>query len=306
MPRTIAAARRSTADVSDAQLQAAYQRLNSDLNPFDRVSQALTDIGALSIESFLSKSNSLKDSFHLQVPPERVASPPRVSQPQQIIKRSSSQSPPVFKDDCDLAPLEGPVAQSSTAPGVPSKRDYSPITVMHQTCQRAFGTSVNFLNFEFLEDDPRCTHFPQIFVFLSLNIDFVTPDKQCILTIKRPNGASRSYKTEPVFKKRADAKSEVCGIAIDMGGLDFILTGESEVLKAKKGDLDEDSVPGEVVPVLQTLPTPKESEAVKIIEDCCAEWRAGKVKPHWVSLGESKVGHGVRNRRSSLNSFFRY
>ena len=135
-------------------------------------------------------------------------------------------------------------------------------------------------------------------------LTFVSPGKQCILTIKRPNGASRSYKTEAVFKKRADAKSEVCGMAIDMGALDFILTGESEVLKAKKGDVNgESSVAGEVVPVLQTLPTPKESEPVKIIEECCAEWRAGKVKPHWVSLGESKVGHGVRNRRSYFNPF---
>lgn len=275
MPRTIAAPKRSTADVTDAQLQAVYQRLNSTLNPFNRVSQALTDIGALSIESYLSKSSGLEDldvAFHLQVPQERVASPPRVSQPQQTIKRSSSQSPPVLKDASDSAP----VAQLSTVRGVPSKRDYSPITVLHQTCQRAFGTSVNFLTFEFLEDNPQC--------------------KQCILTIKRPNGASRSYKTEAVFKKRADAKSEVCGMAIDRGALDFILTGESEVLKAKKGDVDGDSLSGGVVPVLQTLPTPKESEPVKIIEDCCAEWRAGKVKPHWVSLGESKVGHGVRNR----------
>jgi len=138
-------------------------------------------------------------------------------------------------------------------------------------------------------------------------LTLLPPGKQCILTIRRPNGASRSYKTEPVFKKRADAKSEVCGIAIDMGALDFILTGESEVLKAKKGDLtsgEMDVVAGEVVPVLQTLPTPKESEVVKIIEDCCAEWRAGKVKPHWVSLGESKVGHGMRNRRFYLHSIF--
>ena len=169
MPRTIATARRSTADVTDAELQAAYQRLNSALSPFDRVSQALTDIGAVSIESFLSNSNGLEDldaTFHLQVPSERVASPPRVSQPPQIIKRSSSQSPRVLKDACDLAPSEAPVAQSSTAPGVPSKRDYSPITVLHQTCQRAFGTSVNFLTFEFLEDDPKCTHFPpQICVY---------------------------------------------------------------------------------------------------------------------------------------------
>jgi len=92
-----------------------------------------------------------------------------------------------------------------------------------------------------------------------------------------------------------------------MGALDVILTGEWEVLKVKKGDLvwgERDVVAGEVVPVLQTLPTPKESEAVKIIEACCVEWQVGKVKPHWVSLCESKVGHGMQNRRSYLNSFF--
>ena len=113
-------------------------------------------------------------------------------------------------------------------------------------------------------------------------LTFVTPGKQCILTIKRPNGASRSYKTEAVFKKRADAKSEVCGMGIDMGALDFILTGESEVLKAKKGDVDVDS-------------------RVRLCQCCrpCPHQR----KPHWVSLGESKVGHGVRNRRSYLNPF---
>lgn len=170
MPRTIATAKRSIADVSDAQLQAAYRRLNSALNPFDCVSQDLTDIGALSIESFLSKSNGLEDldvAFHLRVPPERVASPPHVSQPHRITKRSSSQSPPVLKEASALAPLE--------APSVPAKRDYSPINVLHQTCQRAFGTSVNFLNFEFLEDDPKGSAIFLQFYFFTLNVDFVTP-----------------------------------------------------------------------------------------------------------------------------------
>lgn len=134
---------------------------SSTLNPFSHISQALTDVSALSVVGFLSRFNGLEDldlTFHLQVPTERVASLPHISQPQQIIKHSSSQSLPVLKDADDLVPLEAPVIQSSIVPVVPSKRDFSPITMLHQTCQWVFRISIKFLHFEFLEDDPKCTH----------------------------------------------------------------------------------------------------------------------------------------------------
>ncbi len=80
-----------------------------------------------------------------------------------------------------------------------------------------------------------------------------------------------------------------------MGAIDFIVSGDSDALKAKKGLLlnpfnveDDQLDAGEAV---STDPPPKwdlGEEPLKLVEDCCKEWRAARVKPHWVAYNDPK------------------
>lgn len=117
--------------------------------------------------------------------------------------------------------------------------------------------------------------------------------KQCILTITRSNGSVRSYKTEPTFTRKNDAKAHAANIAVELGALEFITTGDSDALKQKKGLLlspldvaDPESQEKEEVAV----ELPVDDGPVRRIESCCIEWRAGIVKPFWVEYQESKNG----------------
>ena len=111
--------------------------------------------------------------------------------------------------------------------------------------------------------------------------------KRCILTITRPNGIQRSYQTPGVYSRKNEAKSQTAALAIEMGALDFIATGDPDPTKPKKGlvlaPLDATSESNSVVPQ-------SEGPAVQEIEACCIEWRTGRVKPYWVALNEPKFG----------------
>ncbi|KAJ7730878.1 hypothetical protein DFH07DRAFT_848247 [Mycena maculata] len=151
---------------------------------------------------------------------------------------------------------------------------------LHHTAQRAFGQS-NGLKFEFLEE--------------------AVDKKQCILTITRPDGSVRSYKSNPTFRRKNDAKAQVATIAIEHGALDFIIRGDSDALKAKKGVLlaplgekDKDKQQ----PVASTsnissntrsgkrfvpeagTPMPRYDE----IAACCRKWRGTLVYPSWLDF----------------------
>jgi len=108
----------------------------------------------------------------------------------------------------------------------------------------------------------------------------------------------RSYKTEPVFSRKNEAKSQAASIAIEMGAIDFIVSGDSDTLKAKKGlllaPLDAPYRPDNEAFHENSSATPPDSDAsVKEIEDCCIEWRGGLVKPHWVGLNDPKFGNSL-------------
>lgn len=130
-----------------------------------------------------------------------------------------------------------------------------------------------------------------------LHLTYHIVGKRCILTITRPNGARRSYQTPGVYSRKSEAKSQTAALAIEMGAIDFISTGDPDQSKAKKGLVlapldatgDGDSV----------APTP-EDPGVKEIEDCCVEWRAGRVKPYWVALTEPKYRTSAYHRLSFL------
>jgi len=77
-----------------------------------------------------------------------------------------------------------------------------------------------------------------------------------------------------------------------MGAIDFIISGDPDALKAKKGlllnpnDVEVDHENTEITPGMQKYT--EEEEPLKLIEEACAEWRAGKVRPHWVTYNDSK------------------
>ncbi|KAJ7075991.1 hypothetical protein B0H15DRAFT_955967 [Mycena belliarum] len=175
----------------------------------------------------------------------------------------------------------GPTATKSKGPAPPAADDALGaarlhLTQLHHTCQRAFGHS-NCLKFEYLEEGPD--------------------KKKCILTITRL-GAVRSYKSQPVHRRKNDAKAQAASIAVEHGALEFILHGDSDALKAKKGVL---LVPLESQPVASTstasrfTPDPGAVTArFQEIEDCCTEWRVS-VQPEWFDFEDPKTcgSHGA-------------
>jgi hypothetical protein len=123
------------------------------------------------------------------------------------------------------------------------------------------------------------------------------PGKQCILTITRLNGHSRSYKTEPEFKRKIDAKSRVADIAVEMGAIDFILYGNKKTDKSlvlAPVDEEYEKHLAERIKQLDAQSEHVQPGEVKIdvmsqtILDHCAEWRAGRVTPRWISYIDMK------------------
>jgi hypothetical protein len=119
------------------------------------------------------------------------------------------------------------------------------------------------------------------------------PAKQCILTITRPNGLVRSYKSEPTFCRKTEAKAEAARVAVDMGALDFIQTGDVDTLKARKGSLLS---PFDNAHHSQTGSTSfssagltEEEKVIAEIENGCIRWRAGEVTPQWFFYRDPKV-----------------
>ncbi|TFK35030.1 hypothetical protein BDQ12DRAFT_612281, partial [Crucibulum laeve] len=159
----------------------------------------------------------------------------------------------------------------------------SAVAMLHQACLRVFG-KLDAIQFEFIEDEPQA--------------------KQCIITITRPNNSTRSYKSEAIHSRKVDAKLQAATIAVDMGALDFIASGDPDLLKAKKGTL---LARPDVADSMDTDTTATEGwsmsmfeddESAKAIEQCCAEWRPGRVWPEWVPFGglkgENKFGCALR------------
>jgi len=83
-----------------------------------------------------------------------------------------------------------------------------------------------------------------------------------------------------------------------MGAIDFITTGDTDATKAKKGlvlaPLDATGEDDYAVPE-------PEDPGVKEIEDCCIEWRAGRVKPYWIALNEPKYGSSTHYQFHTFN-----
>ena len=71
-----------------------------------------------------------------------------------------------------------------------------------------------------------------------------------------------------------------------MGAIDFIKHGSPEAVAKRGLVLAPLDAPGSVQ---EPSPTDGEEDpAVKAIENCCVQWRAGRVKPCWIFLIDSK------------------
>ncbi|KAI5121538.1 hypothetical protein M0805_002598 [Coniferiporia weirii] len=147
------------------------------------------------------------------------------------------------------------------------------VAQLHQTCKQTFGNS-EALVFEFIDEGG--------------------PDrKQCILTITRPNGMSRSYTTEPEFSRKSDAKARAAAIAVEMNAVDFILHGNKDASKSRStlvlAPLDSTSVKQESKIKEEGFVNASEDDEIsKQILECCIEWRANQVQPRWIFFSEHK------------------
>lgn len=124
-------------------------------------------------------------------------------------------------------------------------------------------------------------------------------EKSCILTITRPNGLSRSYRTKPEFSRKSEAKIAAATSAIQLGAARFIKHGESKrglvLAKLDAGLKNDESDTKDGIKTANVEGNEAEDEddsAVVQIEKCCLEWRAGSVVPKWVDIVEQKMPDG--------------
>lgn len=228
-------------------------------NYFEIVSSNFLKLGALPLEDFL------RDPYQEPAPQENFL------------------SNPLYHD----VPLVPPLAIADQGPenGKPAPTP-APIFILDQICSQTFG-SVDALNYETIEEEgkesesfPFLPHRPNSFFF------YLVVEKRCILTITRPNGATRSYTSKPEFARKAEARAAAAAIAVDMGAIDFIKHGSPEAVAKRGLVLAPLDAPGSVQ---EPSATDAEGDpAVKEIEKCCVEWRAGRVKPRWIFLIDSK------------------
>lgn len=162
----------------------------------------------------------------------------------------------------------------STTPPTKYPR-HDAVSRLNATCQRVFGNT-DPLRYEFVEENgPK--------------------SKQCILTIVRHDGTQRSYTTQPIFSKKAEAKAEVSKVALEIGALEFLMYGESKEQKGQRNSPTSsasDGLPAGASSSAQMQPP--ERSSVDVIESCCIQWRAECVAPRWIALTEPRLGlkHG--------------
>ncbi|KAJ7714078.1 hypothetical protein B0H16DRAFT_1471574 [Mycena metata] len=185
-------------------------------------------------------------------------------------------SAPYEPDVSRLSSIPLPIIAASSTPK-PANKSTEPARIptqdtnsanlarLHATClrQRQLSGETSNLKFDILEESAST--------------------KQCILTITRPDSATRSYKTEPVFRRKTDAKAQAATIAIECGAIDFILRGDSDELKARKGVLLASLSDSQPVASTSKLPFSASAEMLRVqeIEACCREWRGPFLKPYW-------------------------
>ncbi|KAK0234597.1 hypothetical protein EDD85DRAFT_792625 [Armillaria nabsnona] len=183
-----------------------------------------------------------------------------------------------YKPLPDVPDASYTILHFSTTDKLPVNKEQRPAAnanqTLHETCQKVFG-STGALKFEYLNEE-------------------TDTNKQCILTITRPNGSMRSYQSDANFPRKAEAKAQVCERAIQHDALKFIAEGESKIsghlaLLENEGKVDDS--------ILATDP------GVEAIEDWCEE---SKLLIKWYDTA-AKDGelHGAALRILATSHSFR-
>jgi hypothetical protein len=248
-----------------------WAHLNDLPRPFDVICDDLAALGALSLQDFLSDATSTTVDFDVSFHLQSIAS----GLPE---KKTSSTT-------------EASAESQRSNDAAPAKHYRLAVSLLNQTSQRIFG-STDPIKFEFLEEDPKSMYMSNLFLQVIYSLTQFT-DKQCILSITRPNGATRSYKSGPGLSRRGDAKAQAAKIAVEMGAIEFIASGNVNAPGARGRllnpmDVDIDSMELDEIATTAMQKYAQEELLVKQIEQCCEEWRLGQVRPHWVSFHDSK------------------
>ncbi|KAJ8496752.1 hypothetical protein ONZ45_g12336 [Pleurotus djamor] len=136
----------------------------------------------------------------------------------------------------------------------PSKRPTSPKTLLLEAAQQTFSSS-DAIHYEYLTGGQPTS-------------------VQCIITIRRPDGISRSFKSKP-YAQKSEADADAAATAIELGALQFIRTGHAPPNHGNLAPLD-------APPQQNAVNIPQ--DAITLIANCCKDWRAGLVSPDWTKL----------------------
>lgn len=222
---------------------------------FEIVNTNLLRLGSLTLEDFL------RDPYQEPAAQENFLSNP-------LYHDVPVAPPPVVEDkDGESKPAQLP----------------APIFVLHQICSQTFG-SIDALNYEIIEEEGKESASRRVLHPPSLTLSLT--EKRCILTITRPNGATRSYTSKPEFARKAAARAAAASVAVDMGVIEFIKYGSPDAVMKRGLVLAPLDAPGSVQAPLPSAA--EENPAVQEIEKCCVAWRADRVKPRWIFLIDSK------------------
>ncbi|KAF9041901.1 hypothetical protein BDZ89DRAFT_1059928 [Hymenopellis radicata] len=141
-----------------------------------------------------------------------------------------------------------------------SEQNVQPTTVSHkdslgklcEACQTAFPGTANVLKFSYTAEG-----------------------NQCILTITRPNGLTRTYKSDATFSSKKEAKEQVCDRAIAFHADKFILQGDTKLHNVAALDGEDQSI---------QYSEPK-SHSVQEVETICAN---SNLHMKWYTFNSNK------------------
>ncbi|KAH6904924.1 hypothetical protein BKA70DRAFT_1226134 [Coprinopsis sp. MPI-PUGE-AT-0042] len=231
---------------------ANWQRqLTEDAGPYEAVCFKLaSSCGAIPLGSFLSgEYQDLDLQFHQRGQgKETTAKGP---------EKTDGEPSSAVKPDGDFeSPWLAPTASLPSLPPLQALPPQEALDVLHQTCIRLTGAD-QALDYDVVEAQSQCF--------------------ECILTVTSLIGTKRAYKSGEGRPSIHEAKQEAAKVAVEMGVVDFIRTGDSDVSKHKKAEL---IARAKIESKLQEACKPPHP-SIQQIEDCCLEWRAGKVVPNW-------------------------
>lgn len=130
------------------------------------------------------------------------------------------------------------------------------------------------------------------------------------MEVTRNDGLKRVYSTKSEFARKSEAKTKAASIAIENGAIDFILYGDEPKSKGyalapvniPAHPIEEDLVISDAAirrpeaiehpedAILGSTTTEEKDPLGHIaqIEQCCQEWRAGRIQPVYYFTSDSR------------------